>query len=61
MTKTYIEQVIKKLKQEISELGDNPNPHVKKEVVLMTSELQILEAVLSSLEGNHTSLRIYTL
>ena len=61
MTKTYVKQAIEKLKREIFELSDNPNPQVKKEVIKMVAELQTFEAVLASLEGNHVLLRIYTI
>ena len=58
MTKTYVKQAIEKLKREIFELSDNPNPQ---EVIKMVAELQTFEAVLASLEGNHVLLRIHTI
>lgn len=61
MTKTYVKQAIEKIKRDIFELNDNPNPQIKKEVIKMTAELQTLEAVLASLDGNHVLLRIYTI
>lgn len=59
-TKKLVKQAIAKLDDNIKQLENSPHTQIKISVIQMKAEKEVLEAVLSSLNGDNVLLKLYT-